>query len=115
MAEQGQPIEVLYVEIAAKADALVADAQEAVNTVVEQMKRVDQATQETESMYKRLGRSIKQALSIAAGIQFANMGTQLTRMVVGFGKALITSNAQLQMFTKSFTVLTGSAYAKTPG
>ncbi len=105
----GDTIETLYVDIAARADQLVADAEVAVQQVIRAMGQVDRATEQTESLYKRLGRTIKQALTIATGIQFANITTQLINKVVGFGKALISTNAQMQMFERSFEVLTGSA------
>jgi len=107
--QPGQSIETLYVEIAAKADRLVKDADEAVKEVTQRMGKIDQSVKQTESAYVRLGQTIKQALSIATGIAFYNVAAQVITKVVDLGKQMISTNAQMQMFQKSFEVLTGSA------
>lgn len=108
-ATPGDSIETLYVDIAARADRLVADAEQAVDVVVRRMQQIDKAAENTGRTYSRLGATIKQALTIATGISFYNMTTQVITGVVNLGKQLISTNAQMQMFQKSFEVLTGSA------
>lgn len=107
--QQGDSIETLYVDIAARADELIKDADAAVKAVVKRLDEIDKKTEETERSFSNLGSFIKDALSTAAGIGLAKVGTALTGMIADFGRAMIDSNAQMQMYERSFTTLTGSA------
>ena len=109
MPQPGQPIEVLWVEIAARTDQLVTDAQKAVDQVVKKLDQIDDKVEETESTFSRLGNFIKTSFSIAAGIGLANVGFKLVQGIKDFGKAMIDTNAQMQTYEQSFKVLTGSA------
>lgn len=105
----GDSIETLYVDIAARADQLVAEAEAAVQAVNQALDRIEKKTKETEGAFSKLGSYIKQSLSVAAGIGVAKIGGNLTGAVINFGKSLIDTNAQMQTFQRSFEVLTGSA------
>lgn len=109
MPQQGDSLETLYVDIAARADQLVQDADAAVKEVVRKLDQLEEKTKETERAFGGLGDFIKQSLSMAAGMGLAQVGGILINAITGFGKAMIESNAQMQTFQRSFEVLTGSA------
>lgn len=106
---QGDSIETLYVDIAARADQLIQDADEAVQEVVRRLEQLERKNQELEQSYSRLGNFMRNALSTATGMIMAQVGGNLTNAIIGFGRSLIETNAQLQMYERSFETLTGSA------
>jgi hypothetical protein len=107
--QPGDSIETLYVDIAARADQLVQDAEEAIQAVVKNLDQIEDKTKETQSAFSQLGDFIKQSFTVATGIGLANIGAQISQSIVGFGRAMIQTNAQMQTYEQSFTVLTGSA------
>ena len=108
----GTSIETLYVDVAARADRLVTEATAAVNEVLKQLDRIEEKTEEMDAG-GGIGGVLTGALSAGLGFGMAQMGLNSIRAVVdkvkSLGSQLISTNAQLQMFTQSFTVLTGSA------
>lgn len=108
----GTSIETLYVDIAARADQLVAEAKEAVDRVIGELDRIEEKTQEMNAG-GGIGGILKGALSAGLGFGLAQVGIagigSVVNKVKELGSQLISTNAQMQMFTQSFTVLTGSA------
>ncbi len=108
----GTSIETLYIDIAARADQLVAEAKEAVDRVIGELDRIEDKTEEMNEG-GGIGGILKGALSTGLGFGLATAGIAGLSSVIGkvkeLGAQLISTNAQMQMFTQSFTVLTGSA------
>ncbi len=106
---QGQSIETLYVDIAARADKLVQDAEQAVATVINRLDDLEDKNKQVEKSFGRLGKFMRDALAVGTGMLVARMGGTLVNAVMNFGRSMIQANAQMQTFQQSFTVLTGSA------
>lgn len=105
----GDSIETLYVTLAGKADQLIADAEQAVGVVMQRLGGMEKEAQRQRSVWASLGDTMKTAFSVATGIGLYNIAGQITMKIGNLARQLISTNAQMQMFTRSFEVLTGSA------
>lgn len=108
----GGSIETLYIDIAARADQLVTEAKAAVDAVIAELDRIEDKTEEMDAG-GGIGGVLKGAMTAGLGFGLAQVGLTSIQGVIQkvkeLGSQLISTNAQMQMFTQSFTVLTGSA------
>lgn len=103
-----EPVETLYVALAADASRLTSDVEKAVKTAEGQLQKVDKATQETGSGFMKLGTLIQAAFALAIVQKFLGVLQKVGTALVGITKQAVGFASSMQGVNILFVKLLGS-------
>lgn len=102
------PIETLYVEIAARADQLIRDVEKAVKTAENRLKRIEEATEKQESAFTKLGTVIKGVFALKVVQIFIQQLQKVLGLVVNITQQAVGLASSYESVMMTFNRLLGS-------
>lgn len=102
------PIETLYVEIAVKADQLIADVEKAVDAAEKKLKRMEDQSKKNELEFLKLGNVFKTVFAVQIVQSFLNVLKQIPTTIINITKQAVSLAATYEGVEMTFKRLLGS-------